>query len=58
MWFGGGEKNRFIMGFLLKLFWERCPTGMASHLNEVSMGKDHLMHSIEVGDEKAKSLSR
>ena len=58
MWFGGGEKNRFILGFPLKLLWERCPIGKASHLKEVSMGRDYLMHAIEVGDEKAKSLSR
>ena len=42
----------FILGFLLKLLWDKCPTGMVSHLKEV-IGCDHLMHAIEVGDEIA-----
>ena len=49
---GRWEKNRSILGFPLKLLWERCPVGMASHPKEVSMGWNHLMHVIEVGDEK------
>ena len=52
VWFGGREKNGSILGFPLKLLWERCPVGMASHPKEVSMGWNHLMHVIEVGDEK------
>ena len=46
--FGGGEKKGSIMGFSLKLLWEKCSAGMAFHLKEVSMGWDHLMHVIEV----------
>jgi len=42
-----------ILGFPLKLLWKRCPIGMTSHPKEVSMGWDHLMHAIEVGDEVA-----
>ena len=42
-----------ILGFLLKLLWDKCPIGMVSHLKEVSIGCDHLMHAIEVGDEIA-----
>ena len=53
MWFGGGEKKRYILGFALKLLWEKCSAGMTSHLKEVSMGWDHLMHGIEVGNEEA-----
>ena len=26
-----------IMGFLLRLFWGKCPTGMTSHPKEVRM---------------------
>ena len=40
------RKKRSILGFLLKLFWERCPAGMASHPKEVSMGWDHFIHAI------------
>ena len=51
MWFGSGEKRGSILGFSLKLLWGKCPTGMTFHLKEVSMGWDHLMHAIEVGEE-------
>lgn len=51
MWFGGGEKERSILEFLLKLFWKKCPAGMAFHPKEVSMGWD--LHAIEVGNEIA-----
>ena len=53
MWFGGGEKRGFILGFLLKLLWEKFSVGMTSRLKEVSMAWNHLMHVIEVGDEVA-----
>ena len=33
-----GRKKESILGFPLKFLWERCPTKMASHLKEVSMG--------------------
>ena len=48
---GGGEKKGSIMGFPLKLLWEKCSAGMTFHPKEVSMDWDHLMHVIEVGDE-------
>ena len=53
VWFGGGEKMRSILGFLLNLLWEKCLVGITSYPKEVSMGWDHLMHAIEVGDEVA-----
>ena len=31
----------------------KCPTRMSFHPKEVSMGWNHLMHAIEVGDEVA-----
>ena len=52
VWFSGGEKKRSILGFLLKLLWERCLARMTSHLKEVSIGRDHLMHVIKVGNEE------
>ena len=48
-----GRKKWSILGFLLKLLWERCFAGMTSHPKEVSIGWDHLMHAIEVGNEEA-----
>ena len=48
-----GRKKWSILGFLLKLLWERCLAGMTSHPKEVSIGWDHLMHAIEVGNEEA-----
>ena len=53
VWFGDGEKKGYILGFPLKLLWDKCPFGMAFHPKEVSMGWNHLMHAIEVGDEVA-----
>ena len=47
-----GEKKGSILRFPLKLLWERCLVGMTSHLKEVSIGWDHLMHAIEVGNER------
>ena len=38
MWFGSGEKREPILGFSLKLLWEKCPVRMISHPKEVSMG--------------------
>ena len=52
MWFGSGEKMGSILGFPLKLLWGKCLAGMAFHPKEVSMGWDHLMRVIEVGEEK------
>ena len=32
-WFGGGERGKSILRFLLGLFWEKCPVGMTHHPN-------------------------
>ena len=53
MWLGSREKKGSILKFSLKLLWERYPVGMISHPKEVSMGWDHLMHVIKVGNEEA-----
>ena len=53
VWFGDGEKMGFILRFSLKLLWGKCPTVMTSHSKEVSMGCDHLIHTIEVSDKVA-----
>ena len=53
MWFNGGEKKGSILGFPLKLLWERYPVGMAYHPKEVSMGWDHLIHAIKASNEEA-----
>ena len=41
MWSGGREKGEPILGFSLKLFWEKCPVGMTSHPKEVNMSWNH-----------------
>ena len=48
-----GRKRGSILGFLIKILWEKCPTRMAFHLKEVRMSRDHLMHAIEVGEGEA-----
>ena len=40
-WFSGGEKGKHILGFLLKLFWGKCPAGMTYHPKEAKMSWDH-----------------
>jgi len=37
VWFGGEEKGEPILGFPLKLFWEKYLVGMTSHTKEVNM---------------------
>ena len=37
VWSGGGEKGVPILGFPLKLFWEKYPVRMTSHPKEVNM---------------------
>ena len=37
VWSGGGERGKPIMGFLLRLFWGKCPVGMTYCLKEVRM---------------------
>ena len=36
-WFGGGEKGKSILGFMLRLFWGKCPAEMTYHPKEVRM---------------------
>ena len=31
VWFGGGERGKPILGFLLGLFWGKCSVGMTYH---------------------------
>ena len=50
------RKGGLFWGSRSSFFKERCPTRMASHLKEVSMGWDHQMHAIEVGDERERML--
>ena len=33
VWFGGGERGKLILGFLLWLFWGKCLAGMTYHPN-------------------------
>jgi len=53
VWFSCGEKNGSILGFSLKLLWEKYPIRMAYHPKEISMGWNHLIHAIKVGNEEA-----
>ena len=36
VWFGGRERGKLILGFLLGLFWEKCPVGMTYRPKEQS----------------------
>ena len=49
VWSGGGEKGVPILGFPLKLFWEKYPVRMTSHPKEVNMSYNCQVHAIEVG---------
>ena len=40
-WSGGGERGKPILGFLLKLFWGKCPAGMTYHPKEARMSWDY-----------------
>ena len=53
-----GRKRGLYGGSCSSFFRERCLAGMVSHPKEVSMGWDYLMYAIEIGDERARSLSR
>ena len=37
VWSGSGERRKPILGFLLRLFWGKCPAGMTYRLKEVRM---------------------
>ena len=41
VWFGGGERGKPILGFLLRLFWGKCPVGMTYRPKEVMMIWNH-----------------
>ena len=53
VWSSGREKGEPILGFPLKLFWEKCSARMTSHPKEVNMSWNHWMHAIEGGKGKA-----
>ena len=36
-----GRGKKPILGFLLRLFWGKCPTGMTCHTKEVRMSWNH-----------------
>ena len=36
-WSGDGERGKPILGFLLRLFWRKCPTRMTYHPKEARM---------------------
>ena len=36
-WSGGEERGKPILGFLLRLFWGKCPAGMTYRPKEVRM---------------------
>ena len=38
------------MGFLLKLFWGKCPAGMIYHLKEGEMSWNHQVHVVGVSE--------
>ena len=40
-WSSDGERRKPILGFLLRLFWEKCPAGMTYHPKEVMMSWNH-----------------
>ena len=41
VWSGGEEREKPILGFLLKLFWGKCPSGMTYRPKEVRMSWNH-----------------
>ena len=41
MYSGGGEKGEPILGFSLKLFWEKCLARMISQPKEANMSWNH-----------------
>ena len=41
VWSSGRERGKPILGFLLRLFWGKCPAGMTYYLKEVRMSWDY-----------------
>ena len=48
-----GRKKGLFWGYRSSSFGGRYPTGMVSHPKEVSIGCDHLIYAIKVGNEEA-----
>ena len=46
-WSGGGErKEKPILGFLLRLFWGKCPARITCHPKEARMSWNHQVHTM------------
>ena len=41
-----GRGKKPILGFLLKLFWGKCPAGMTCHPKEVRMSWNYQVHAM------------
>ena len=50
VWFGGGERRKPILGFLLKLFWGKCPAGMTCCPKEARISSNHQVHAMKDGE--------
>ena len=46
VWSSGREREKPILGFLLRLFWGKCLAGMIYYLKEVRMSWDYEVHAI------------
>ena len=53
VWSGGGDREKPILGFLLRLFWGKCPTRMTYRPKEVRMSWNHKVHAMK--DRKRKN---
>jgi len=51
-WFGGGERGKPILKFLLRLFWEKCPVRITCRPKEARMSGNHLVHAIRDRERK------
>ena len=52
-WFGGGERGKPILGFLLGLFWGKCPARMTYYPNGQSWARATRCTPWGIGIEKA-----
>ena len=41
VWSGSGEREKPILGFLLRLFWGKCPAGITYRPKKVRMSWNH-----------------
>ena len=46
-----------ILGFLLKLFWGKCPVGMTYHPKEGKMSWNHYVHAMRDSERECPPLS-